>query len=257
MKKQHKSVFSRYSDNEKKSLILAKESIKKLTQLGLQANPIHFILIFEWLNEKDTFLHSEIEQALQSNSYDNATAETLFINLIGQMLYHSIPSQEVESILKNLQANLNIWSSSSDHKLNLLKQEITDLSELDFPDEFKRPLTESILPTIATFISEAEELKKQVDKANEEVKILKKELERASSVSKIDGLTNLANRSGFNDILNETAQQANRDQSTFALILLDLDHFLDINETYGYLIGDSVLRYTARLIASEVGTTGS
>lgn len=257
MSEHYKSVFNRYTDSIKTSHSLAEESIKKLSQLGLQANPVHFTLMFEWLNESDVFFHSEIEQALQTNRYDNATAEVLFINLIGQMLSNSIPVQEVESLLKGLQTSFDGWTVSCEQKQSTLKKEISDLTQLTLPDALKQSLTESIIPTVDALISETEQLKSDITKANQEVILLKKELERATSVSKIDALTNIANRNGFNEILNKAAKQASLDQSTFALILIDLDYFSDINDTYGYLIGDSVLRYTARLIGNEVGEKGS
>jgi len=257
MTDQNKPGFSRYIDNKKESLLLAEDCLKKINQLGVNANPIHFTLIFEWLSQNDPFLFAEIEQAFKDNSYNNATAETLFINLIGQILYSSIPSQEVESLLKNLQNNLDTWTNSSNIKHADLTTTITELVTLDLTGQVKKPLVDQVLPTIEAIMYETEQLKEQVLNAGQEIRLLKKELERASSVSKVDELTNIANRNGFNEILNKTVQQANNDQSSFALILIDLDHFADINETYGYLIGDSVLRYTAKLIGNEVGLTGS
>lgn len=257
MTEQNNSIFSRYTDNKKEAQRLAEGCLKKIQQLGVQANPIHFTLIFEWLSQNDPFLYTEIEQAFKDNSYNSATAETLFINLIGQILYSSIPSQEVENLLKNLQSNLDTWTKSSDKKSDEIKTNISELMALELSEQVKKPLVEVILPNIESIMAETEQLKEQVLKAGQEIRLLKKELERASSISKIDELTNIANRNGFNEILNKTVQQANSDQSSFALILIDLDHFADINETYGYLIGDSVLRYTAKLISSEIGLKGS
>ncbi|MBN2865121.1 MAG: GGDEF domain-containing protein [Thiotrichales bacterium] len=257
MTDQNKSVFNRYTQNKKEARALAEGCLEKLKQLELNANPIHFTLLFEWLSQNDPFLHTEIEQALNDNSYNNNTAETLFINLIGQILYSSIPSQEVENLLKNLQSQLDSWTNSSDKKHSELTKHINEIKALELPTEIQKPLTEQILPTIESMMQETKHLKDQVLKAGQEIRLLKKELERASSISKIDELTNIANRNGFNEILNKTVKQANSEQSSFALILIDMDNFADINETYGYLIGDSVLRYTAKLIGNEVGLKGS
>jgi len=257
MTQKHKSVFERFTDNKKESRHLAEGSLAKLNELGLNANPIHFTLMFEWLSEKDPFLHAEIEQALQDNSYSNITAENLFINLIGQMLYNSIPSEEVDNVLKSLQANLNSWLISGNQQREILQKHITEMTQLALPKELKEPLLKVILPTVDAMVNQTETLKDQVNQANQEIHHLKKELERASSVSKIDELTNIANRNGFNETLNKTVQQANSDQSSFAMILIDLDHFTDINDSFGYLIGDSVLRYTAKLVGNEVGVNGS
>lgn len=173
------------------------------------------------------------------------------------MLYNSIPSQEVESLLARLQIHLDSCTKNSQESRRLLQKNVHELTKLDLPDALKTSLTDSILPSVDALIAESEQLKEHVTKAGLEIALLKKELERVTSVTKIDELTNIANRSGFNEILNSNIQQAKKEGSRFALILIDLDRFTDINDNYGYLIGDSVLRYAARLIGNEVGLKGS
>lgn len=56
-----------------------------------------------------------------------------------------------------------------------------------------------------------------------------------------DGLTNLPNRRLFNDRLNEAILHAHRNQSLIAVVFIDLDHFKDVNDTYGHGFGDRVL----------------
>lgn len=257
MTQHHKSIFDRYRSNSQESKKLAEKSMVKITQLGLNANPIHFTLIFEWLNQNDPFLFEQIEEAINNNQYNNITAENLYINLIGQLLYDSIPAQEVSNLLNNLQSQLNQWVQNGKDKQNRLQNNIQNLVKMDLPEKAKTPLITEIAPTIDELISETDSLRAEVQKATQEILLLKKELERTSSVGKIDELTDIANRNGFNDILNEAVQHANNKQASFALILIDLDHFTDINNDFGYLIGDSVLRYIAKLIGNEVGNKGS
>ncbi len=59
-----------------------------------------------------------------------------------------------------------------------------------------------------------------------------------------DGLTGLLNRRGFDRIFEDRTR---RDDFTY-LVLLDLDHFKDINDRYGHDIGDDVLRAVGRLL---------
>ena len=63
-----------------------------------------------------------------------------------------------------------------------------------------------------------------------------------------DGLTGLFNRSAFFDILDRELSRANRQNGSLALIVADLDLFKKINDTYGHLAGDAVLRECARRI---------
>lgn len=57
-----------------------------------------------------------------------------------------------------------------------------------------------------------------------------------------DGLTNLANRKQLDTLLGEELPRAQRHSRHLSLLMLDIDHFKNINDTYGHLTGDSVLR---------------
>lgn len=57
----------------------------------------------------------------------------------------------------------------------------------------------------------------------------------------IDPLTQTYNRIQFNRSLSEEIQKAKRYHSVFALVMLDIDHFKKINDTYGHQLGDKIL----------------
>ncbi|HEX4068118.1 MAG TPA: GGDEF domain-containing protein [Acidobacteriaceae bacterium] len=64
-----------------------------------------------------------------------------------------------------------------------------------------------------------------------------------------DGLTGLWNRKALFAMLEREIYRAQRDQLPITLVMLDLDHFKNINDTHGHLTGDQVLRESAgRLI---------
>jgi two-component system chemotaxis family response regulator WspR len=63
-----------------------------------------------------------------------------------------------------------------------------------------------------------------------------------------DGLTGVANHRGFETRLERELQRARRSRERLALVLCDLDHFKEINDTIGHLAGDAVLRYLAEQV---------
>ena len=69
-----------------------------------------------------------------------------------------------------------------------------------------------------------------------------------------DQLTGLLNRREFDRLLAEEVERALRFEHPFVLVLLDLDHFKDINDQHGHPAGDAVLRTVAARITGAVRT---
>lgn len=67
-----------------------------------------------------------------------------------------------------------------------------------------------------------------------------------------DPLTDLWNRGAMFDILTRELKRARRESSTLALIMADLDHFKQVNDTLGHAAGDGVLREAARRMSACV-----
>jgi diguanylate cyclase (GGDEF)-like protein/PAS domain S-box-containing protein len=66
-----------------------------------------------------------------------------------------------------------------------------------------------------------------------------------------DPLTGLYNRRYLNEALAHEIQRAGRDGGAVSIILMDIDHFKTVNDTYGHPVGDSVLIKIARLITKQ------
>lgn len=67
-----------------------------------------------------------------------------------------------------------------------------------------------------------------------------------------DVLTNLYNRSYLNETFDRDLQRALRNQTSIAVIMMDLDHFKKVNDTYGHDAGDIVLREISKTITAQL-----
>ena len=72
------------------------------------------------------------------------------------------------------------------------------------------------------------------------------------SIATIDGLTNVLNRRGLQDAALKMQAICKRINIPMALLLIDLDHFKRVNDTYGHLVGDEVLIAIAKTIKTTL-----
>jgi two-component system, cell cycle response regulator len=88
------------------------------------------------------------------------------------------------------------------------------------------------------------------------IKLLQDQLRSAKSqlekLSVTDGLTGLYNHRHFEDRLREEFRRCQRYSDPVSLLMMDLDHFKDVNDRYGHPFGDRVLRETAELLKASV-----
>ena len=81
---------------------------------------------------------------------------------------------------------------------------------------------------------------------------LRRSQEQLEQLAYFDALTGLANRRLFNDELRRLIADAERGGNGFVLALIDLDHFKQINDTFGHDAGDAVLVAASRRLAEAI-----
>ena len=70
-------------------------------------------------------------------------------------------------------------------------------------------------------------------------------------LAKIDGLTSIFNYKYFSDSLENELERAQRYNRELSLLMIDIDHFKRVNDTFGHRAGDHILKYLARIFVSR------
>lgn len=86
---------------------------------------------------------------------------------------------------------------------------------------------------------------RDITKLTEEKKLLE---ERAN----YDGLTAIYNRNRFEHFLDIEIEKSTRYGDIFSLIMFDIDHFKEVNDTYGHAIGDIILKEITALVRADI-----
>jgi diguanylate cyclase (GGDEF)-like protein len=86
------------------------------------------------------------------------------------------------------------------------------------------------------------------------LEIEKSEYEKSS---RTDPLTGCLNRAGFGSVLLREQENLTKNGSPVSFVLLDIDHFKEVNDTYGHNVGDEVLVNLTKLIQGKIRNSDS
>lgn len=114
--------------------------------------------------------------------------------------------------------------------------------------------------TLKTLISDLQKSHEQVNELNQglqqKVEIATRQLResntRLEQAARSDYLTALANRRYFENSLSQTLSRRSGDIDNICVMLIDIDHFKQINDHYGHTAGDIVLNHVARMLERQM-----
>jgi len=95
------------------------------------------------------------------------------------------------------------------------------------------------------------DLSAKLQASTQEVNALTENLRRAQSEALLDSLTGLKNRRGLERAIEDLSRDASGLLGS-ALLLADIDHFKTVNDTYGHVLGDKVIRAVAHVLRSSI-----
>ena len=83
----------------------------------------------------------------------------------------------------------------------------------------------------------------QVQQAEQKIELLKSELEQLRELVHTDQMTGAFNRRGLDEIFIREAARADRSDVSLCVVMIDLDNFKQINDSFGHQFGDSILMH--------------
>ena len=166
--------------------------------------------------------------------------------------------QVVKSVLKSLADQLAYATSGSVAVESFAVDIQRRLEAADDMSELLR-LQELLVRESELAATEAEKMRRQlgvlssrVSTSQQQIEELEQALVETISAMNLDPLTRLPNRRAMTEWVATTLYPVGRAERDFSLLVLDLDHFKRVNDTFGHLAGDAVLAETGRRVKSGI-----
>ncbi|WP_299490959.1 diguanylate cyclase [Acaryochloris sp. IP29b_bin.137] len=116
----------------------------------------------------------------------------------------------------------------------------------------KADLEETVRERTQALHAQNRQLQQEIEERHQAEEKLKQLNQQLQQLSRRDGLTQIHNRRSFDETLDQEWRRLRREQQPLSVILCDVDHFKQYNDTYGHQAGDTCLQQVASTIETSV-----
>ena len=239
-----------YRDSVERSAEYLRLALAHMGQQAAGLHPVSYAVWYEYVSGRNNALSHELEGYRASGQkLDDDTTLALFrrhvadldqdtVDEVGGKLHRVI--DEITTSSARSRADASAYGTSLERWQSQLAQPSQEPA--------RRSDVESILRETQTIKSSLGDLHRVLDESRSEVEHLRMELTRARQEALVDALSGLLNRKGFDQSIQALMAQHEAELASLSILMIDIDHFKQINDTYGHLFGDRVIRGIAQAI---------
>jgi len=242
--------MSDYKESFVESTACLKKAVPLMIKYQVPTTPTNYALWYTYVAQTNPQLNAALDSTLAKNGACSP--------LSSDLLYHehlaSQTERDMDTMKQSLEAMVTELDTSMQDTLNGTGnfQSVLDKSFnklLKFEDEGLS--IEETVALVRELVKGANDIRQstsffrnQLTDAEKEIAELKQHLEKSRAEAYHDALTGILNRRAFDEELRHLLEQGN----PFCLIILDVDRFKKINDEFGHLFGDQVLKAIARRV---------
>lgn len=248
-------VERRYTDPPERCAELFRLALTHMTRQVAGVHPVSYAVWYDYVAGTNAVLKSEIEDLTRDGQkLDEETTFRLYEKHIAEVDPESMSRlgdslkrviNEVSSSTSAVGEEAGAFGSKLEAVGSRLEQE-----EVPLP-EFRGILKDTVMDTLRMRESVAT-VQARLQSSQSEIDELRQELARVKEESLVDSLTGLLNRRAFDLRIGELHDGSDGQPSTFSLVVVDIDHFKRINDGYGHLFGDRVIRAVGSALKAGV-----
>ncbi|MFT4810065.1 MAG: diguanylate cyclase [Paraglaciecola sp.] len=238
-------------NNLEKSFATLKQTIPLLLKHKISAIPTNYALWYTYVSNQSPELKTAIDHVLDNKmKFSETKTKELYRNYVAESEEISAWElrQSVEAMLIELSQSLQDTRSETTSFKETMDNCVDDLAKVE-----KEGLSiEEVMTFVRNLVKDTQNIRRSTISFNAalidaqtEIEGLRGQLEKSQQDALYDALTGLCNRRYFDE---ELATQSLK--SDLCLMIIDLDHFKKINDNYGHVMGDLVLKAAAKKLQS-------
>lgn len=229
--------------------------INMMNRIGLNPLPRNYHLLHSAVVNFDQDLRQAVRRLKNNPSQDNV--DKVIAEYVPEAMGHEMllkQQNQIDTFVSEVLSDLKSDQVDQQSYMDTLEKINTELSS----NSNTTPLSKKKLGEIigkaedATTekISASNKSMKRAEDSEKELQRVKKELAVMTRIANTDQLTGTQNRRSFDEKLESIFKTKNRTE--YSLVMLDIDHFKKINDSYGHTGGDMVLKHVAQTLGKTV-----
>jgi diguanylate cyclase len=231
---------------------LADRANEFMAQHRVPPTPENFAVWFFYAMGGSLTLKKTIDILIANKrKFDSSVCRDLYVTYVKP---HSDPGlsedfpEQLRGVIASAQAFLATAISDNHLQMESLGEVTSECQAAADP----RAIIEKLLEELSNATSRSTALEANFLRTTKDLDQIKDSLKLAEQHSNTDPLTGLANRRSLEAFL-RTAQITSMEAGTpFSILMIDIDHFKQFNDSYGHQVGDQVLRLVAKVLQESV-----
>lgn len=231
---------------------LLKQAIAFISAHQLSATPVNYTVCYEYLLGVHPALKQDIDRALgKKEALTDATMEGWFKTHLSDYDLSSLQQSKSElvDIMSTLTESTHMVEANVQQFGQALEHSEQELAKADIPLE---TIVAHLLASTKSIQTSMGVMRQQIEESRNEIKALHERLEKANQEVLTDPLTGLANRKGLDKAIETALLVSDEPKSHLCLLMIDIDHFKKINDTFGHLLGDKVIKVIANALKNQI-----
>jgi diguanylate cyclase len=245
-------VISRPPESALESREMLKQAIAFIGAHHLSANPVNYTVCYEYLLGTHPALKKEIDKAIQGKVElsDPMMAHWFKIYLSEYDLTHLQQSKsDLIDIISSLANSTQLTEENVTQFGHTLKRSEKELAE---PNSSLETIVSHLLASTKSIQASMGLMRQQIQDSRHEISALQERLEKISEEAMTDSLTGLVNRKGLTKAIEAAISSIGELTSSPCILMIDIDHFKNINDTHGHLLGDNVIKVVSDTLNNQI-----
>lgn len=243
----------KYRDSVEQSAEYLRLALPLMSRQSAALHPVSYAIWYEYVAGGNPPLKAAIDELIRDGGVlDEATTAKLFRLYIVD--FDEQLTQRLSSGLERVLADMEQSAAHAEDHADLFGKELAQWSATLAGDTSAAGAqdvghllsrTQEMQGAIATLVE-------RLEYSQNEIRTLRQEVDQAREEAVTDGLTGLANRRGFDLALSACLAAVASPEQAPSLLIADIDHFKSINDHYGHLFGDKVIRSIGQILKANV-----